>query len=169
MAGKNDINGEDRDLYSINESLLQSYRRIFISTASFLLAVGIFAKDEKNLPLFYFIIGMNLLIILWGWVPIVKVRAKIVDYYKYCIYKDPNYERELYIKSRKYRNKANKSVGKAGPWRLTRIKIDIVLPSMFVVVWLVLFFSDEASDVVKLVIIAFVLLSTLWHVGQELK
>jgi len=169
MAGKNEKNKENRDQYSINESLLQSYRRIFISSASFLLAVGIFASNQENLLLFYIIIGMNLLLILWGWVPIVKVRAKIVDYYKYYIYQDTEYNLEGFLETREVRNKAYQSVEEKGPWRLTRIKIDIVLPSMFVVVWLVLFFSDEASDVVKLVIIAFVLLSTLWHVGQELK
>ena len=112
---------------------------------------------------------MNLLLILWGWVPIVKVRAKIVDYYKYYIYQDTEYNLEGFLETREVRNKAYQSVEEKGPWRLTRIKIDLFLPCMFIAVWLVLFFSYAVGDVAKLVIIAFVLLSTLWHVQQELE
>lgn len=42
---------QDPQLWSINESLLQSYRSIFISSQSFLLAVGGIVVDKSTIVL----------------------------------------------------------------------------------------------------------------------
>jgi hypothetical protein len=69
------------DRWGINESLLQSYRSIFISSQSFLLAVGAIISDKNAVALFI-IVAISLGMIWFIWLPVVTCRQKIVDYYK---------------------------------------------------------------------------------------
>lgn len=149
---KNERSAEANRLYSVNESLLQSYRGIFISSESFMLSVGFLQFNGRVEPgLFYTIIILNLLIILFGWVDIVRARAKLVDYYKFTF--DPIPETEAFIKNHKIRKAAYQSLNKKknkkkrekGPWRETRIKIDLILPALYLIVWLLIFYFSEIT------------------------
>ena len=125
--------------YQANEDLLQSYRSIFISSESFLLAVGaIFLEKSFLLLLITSVVG---LIMIWFlWFPIVHARHLIVDYYKFqamgsfpengsvCTLHD-------YVHNRTLRKKANKTLGIKSNWRETRVKVDLYLPILFSIVW----------------------------------
>jgi hypothetical protein len=152
-----------RDLYPINESLLQSYRRIFISTESFLLGVAVFASDKKLL-VFIPIVAAGLIIIFLGWLDclgvagrlrikwcgVIIARARIVDYYKYEMNKEsnvrPNIDLDRYVHDRKYRNATNhenKKLRKKGNWRDSRKIVDRCIPVIFSLVWILLFLFYE--------------------------
>ena len=136
------IDKGETDFYSTNESLLQSYRRIFISTESFLLTVGLFAYGLDNLVIFFALVIFNFFIISCLWIPIVRWRALIVDYYKFNINKIVNcqsnekkYTLKDYLKKPDKRQEANKEIGLISNWRETRSKIDIALPILFLYIW----------------------------------
>jgi hypothetical protein len=137
---------ERKERYSINQNLLQSYRQIFISSESFLLAVGILALNEDKIV--FFIIALFSIIMIIGWFDVVRSRHLIVDYYKFSVYKT-GISRDDYVKKPERRNEANQIVGDdllKGNWRPTRKKIDCMLPVMFTLVWLVLIGSYELES-----------------------
>lgn len=130
--------------YSANESLLQSYRGIFISSESFLLAVGAIVAGERlwfpSVVLGVIAVGM----IWFMWFPVVCARLRIVDFYDFKLEEfkaegQDNYEskEEAYVKNRKIRAAVNAQASKMKRtnWRPTRIKIDFVLPCIFTVIW----------------------------------
>jgi ABC-type bacteriocin/lantibiotic exporter with double-glycine peptidase domain len=111
--------------WNTNESLLQSYRSIFISSESFLLAVGALFWAQSMIILLVISI-LSLLIIWFIWFPVVVSRHRIVDYYKYnmeCIEVIDKPTTTKYVKDRKYRNQLNKVIGLKSNWRDTRIKL----------------------------------------------
>jgi hypothetical protein len=133
---------ECKERYFTNQNLLQSYRQIFISSESFLLAVGILALGEDKI--LFLIIAVFSILMICGWFDVVRSRHLIVDYYKFSIYKKTGISRDDYLKDPKIRNEANQSVGDdllKGNWRPTRVKIDLMLPVMFTLVWIVLIWS----------------------------
>jgi hypothetical protein len=137
-----DVNCQDTtEKYSINESLLQSYRQIFISSESFLLAVGTLAL-EQDIAVFLIVAIVSIIIIWPGWFEVVKFRHRIVDYYKFSVEHETGISLKDYINNAKIRKTANQIIGKElgekGNWRPTRKKIDCMLPVMFTLVWLVL-------------------------------
>lgn len=128
--------------WSVNESLLQSYRSIFISAESFLLAVAVFSIEESTL--FFYISSVIAVLIIWVfWFPIVRSRHLIVDYYKYALeLSDKNREnlcseKEFVQKSENYLE-TKRTLGIKKHWRLTRIKMDLLLPILFSIFWLAL-------------------------------
>lgn len=134
--------------WSVNESLLQSYRSIFISAESFLLAVAVFSIEESTL-FFYISSGIAVLIIWVLWFPIVRSRHLIVDYYKYALELSDK-KREKLCSEREFVQKGDhyletkRRLGIKSHWRLTRIKMDLLLPILFSIFWfslvLVVFF-----------------------------
>jgi hypothetical protein len=123
--------------WSVNESLLQSYRSIFISSQSFLLAVG--AVLVEQYPYLNIVIaGLSLLMIWWIWIPVVKARRRIVDYYKYAL--KLNDEQSVLFLQRFIANQfLQEAIGEKKPitdLRETRKKIDIYLPIGFSIIWL---------------------------------
>ena len=127
--------------WSINESLLQSYRSIFISSQSFLIAAGAIFFDKSNLLLFI-LSGIGILIIWYIWFPVVVIRHRISDYYKYILDLPEEKINKLctatdYAINKEARRKANKIFNlKQGEWRLTRIKVDILIPILFTIIWI---------------------------------
>lgn len=128
------------DKYQVNEDLLQSYRSIFISSESFLLAVGaIFLGKSLLLLVITSVIG---LIMIWFlWFPIVRARHKIVDYYKFqadgsLSSIDSVCTIHEYVHNRRKRNQTNTNLGIRTNWRKTRKKIDLYLPILFSIVWI---------------------------------
>jgi len=133
---------DDTTRYSVNESLLQSYRSIFISSQSFLLAVGAIAVDKSTIILFATAI-ISLVMILWIWLPVVVSRHRIVDYYKFgadlphdkraalCTEKE-------YVHNRALRKEANATFRLRTNWRPTRLKLDVAIPGLFFLLWIAL-------------------------------
>lgn len=135
--------------WSINETLLQSYRSIFISSQSFLLAVGAIVSGKSRATL-YGIGALSLLMILAIWVPVVRSRHLIVDYHKYGS-KLPKVDQlklctvEQYVKKRKLRKEANVLLAIESNWRGTRVKLDALMPALISSVWLALLIYEACS------------------------
>jgi|WetSurSiteA1Bulk_404760.scaffolds.fasta_scaffold00006_17 hypothetical protein len=131
--------------WSINETLLQAYRSIFISSQSFLLAVGAIVSD-KSLVVLCVTAVISLVMIWYIWFPVVKSRHRIVDYYKYGLELDDTQWSELcefctenqYVKDDNLYSQANVLLHiniDDGEWRSTRTKIDLYMPILFSIVW----------------------------------
>lgn len=133
--------------WSVNESLLQSYRSIFISSQAFILAVGVLLIDNK--PIFLIVAIISLFMIWYIWFRVVRSRHLIVDYHKYASKLDKPKQEELrkrytedeYVKNKDKRSKANILLGIDTNWRPTRIKIDLLLPVLYTSIWLTLIFA----------------------------
>jgi hypothetical protein len=133
---------DSENIWSINETLLQSYRSIFISSQSFLLAVGAIVLEKNNIVLFL-LAGLSLFMVWFIWFPVVLSRHKIVDYYKYGsglsqIDRTQLCSEHEYVHDRKRRDKANKLFGIRTNWRKTRWKIDLLIPIFISVIWIIL-------------------------------
>ena len=112
----------------------------FISSQSFILAVGAIVLDKSTFILFA-IATMSLIMIWVVWFPVVVSRHKIVDFYKYRALKPaeiPDCTEGEYVHDPVKRNQANNVFGVSTNWRKTRIKLDLVIPIMFTLVWLLL-------------------------------
>ena len=146
------VTNEERDSYSINESLLQSYRQIFIESEAFLLTAGVLAF-EKFFPIFLAVVLCSLTTIII-WFPVVFSRHLIVDYYKFAVGKKTIFSEDDYVHPRKRkhttRKEINKIVGgklaKEGNLRKTRRKIDLYIPIAFLIIWLTLIFYYKAPE-----------------------
>jgi len=139
MSDQNNFFKNER--WGTNESLLQSYRIIFISSQSFLIAFGAILFDS-NTPLWLLITIVALtFVVIWGlWLPVVRARGLIVDFYKFNIYVNHPGRESDYVHDKKFRDKVNKEVKLPlhSNWRQTRIKMDILLPIYFTILWFVL-------------------------------
>jgi len=126
--------------WNVNETLLQSYRSIFISSQSFLLAVGVILLDKSDLILLF--ISILSLVMIWVvWFPVVVSRHKIVDFYKYqAKYPDKiiDCREEVYVHDLNKRKQVNAVFELKTNWRETRKKLDLYLPIMFSLVWILL-------------------------------
>jgi len=130
----------DLERWNVNETLLQSYRSIFISSQSFILAVGAIVLDKSTFILFAIAI-MSLIMIWVVWFPVVVSRHRIVDFYKYRAIKPgdiPDCSEAQYVHDPVKRKRANEGFGITTNWRKTRIKLDLVIPIMFTLVWILL-------------------------------
>jgi len=148
--------------YSIYESLLQSYRTIFISSQSFLIAIGAILLDSDNPFWLLFTVFVLALVIIWVlWFPVVRARARLVDYYKFGF--DSNKlgkDEDDYVHDKEFRNKVNKEVNKIN-WRPTRRKIDIYLPILFTIIWFALIVARLQMNNLKF--IWFIIICLLVH------
>lgn len=129
--------------WSVNENLLQSYRSIFISSQTFLIAVGaILLGDDKPAWLLCVIFLLGLIIIWKFWFEVVLSRARIVDYYKFQLSNElknhfENCSEEEYVKNKEKRKVINKKINITN-LRTTRMKMDIYLPIIFSIIWVAL-------------------------------
>lgn len=129
--------------WTVNESLLQSYRSIFISSQSFLLTAGAVFSGKQPEYLTYATVTLGLIMIWLIWFPVVRARLKIVDYHKYASALRPRALREIcseheYVQNASKRKHANQILGIANNWRATRIKMDVMLPILFTALWILL-------------------------------
>jgi hypothetical protein len=119
------------DHWTTNESLLQSYRSIFIASQSlFISGAALTVNTWINL-----IIVGTAIFHLWIGYTIVNTRTKIVDFYKYDLSRFIT-NIDDYIHDKDKRLNANRSAGIKTNWRKTRIKIDIYIPLSFLIIWL---------------------------------
>ncbi len=131
--------------WATNEALLQSYRAIFITTQSIFIAIGVFSVDSLILNITIFCISV---ITIWKiWFPVVRSRHLAVDFFKYSLELDDDRLEELlkecknekvYISNEDIRRKADVILGCDKHWRKTRVKIDIVIPVLFTIIWILL-------------------------------
>lgn len=126
--------------WSVNESLLQSYRLIFISSQTFLIAVGALLLNKEQ-PRWLLDAVAGVAIIIWIlWFQVVTARHRVVDYYKFQLDKSLACKFtccsvDEYVKDENGKRKAiNHAIGKKN-WRPTRIKIDFMLPLIFTAIW----------------------------------
>ena len=133
--------------WAIYEAQLQSYRSNMLSSQSFLLAVAaIFYKKSIVLEIGCAIIAV---IQLWYiWYRVILTRARVVDFYKYNLSASFNaegdqdthdgnrLEEKRYVQDKELRKRVNDKVDDLKHnFRLTRIKLDIILPISFTLMW----------------------------------
>lgn len=129
--------------WSVNASLLQSHRSIFISSQTFLIAVGaILLETDKPEWLLWLLAVSGWTIIWWFWFRVVVIRARFADYYKFQIDDKnkanfDNCSEEEYVKNKEKRDSINNKINKSN-WRTTRKKMDFGLPVIFSTIWLAL-------------------------------
>ena len=125
--------------WDTNENLLQSYRSIFISSQSFLIAVGAILLDSKTPWWLLPIVFIAAIMIIWVlWFQVVSARAKIADIYKHNLLE--NFDTQSitqYLKDKRFRKAVNLKHGIKN-WRETRLKVDLVLPIIFSIIWIAL-------------------------------
>ncbi len=145
----------DKTEWSVYEANVQSYRNFFISSQTFLLAVGAILLDKSSF-LLVLVALIGVIEIWYIWFRVVAARIYIVDYYKFSF--DDLYDNSgqplkegneklhysTYCSNQKLRKKVNQQFTNHKGWnrsdkfrnfRLTRIKIDIILPVLFTLVW----------------------------------
>jgi hypothetical protein len=129
--------------WRVNESLLQSYRSIFISSQAFLLAVGAILMTNY-FYMFVLLASLSLFIIWFFWFPVVKSRHKIVDYHKYQMDGKHRFDctENRYTENRKIRKEINKSIDLKN-WRMTRLKLDLGIPLIYSLLWIMLILSSK--------------------------
>ena len=130
------------DKWAVNESLLQAYRSTFISSQSFLLAVGAILTGKS--PVLVYLTAIVSVIVIWYiWFPVVRARHRVVDFHKFSagisdVQRAALCSEHDYIHSCDLRRAANAVFGVKTNWRTTRVKLDIGLPVLFSLVWLAL-------------------------------
>ena len=154
--------------WTLYDTNVQSYRSNMIASQSLLLAVAaIFYEKAVVLAIVICIVG---LINQWYiWWRVIQSRAIISDFHKFnSLYElsikvnnkgdvwedgDLYLSEQTYVSNRSVRQKANNwIVAQTGNkkfktnYRITRIKLDIILPIMFSIIWvLILWFSVISS------------------------
>ncbi len=135
--------------WSVHENLLQWYRSIFISSQSFLLAVAALFYNS-NEAVFLGVSAVALIIILYIWLPVVISRHRFVDYYKYAVELDKEDIEKLctdaeYVENESKREEANNILKLETNWRLTRKKMDGLIPALFLIIWILMMFTKYRS------------------------
>lgn len=139
----NERKSEYTSKWAANESLLQSYRVILISSQSFLLAAGAFLSNKNHFYVFVLSAVLGILAIWCIWYPIVVIRHRIVDYNKYASKIDAEKfiklldkcDDDVYATDPKKREETNLIFNIDTNWRKTRIKLDRYLPILFTILW----------------------------------
>ena len=151
--------------YLIHEQLLQSYRQIFIGAQSFFvaaIAIG-YKPAELNDSLLAWISIGNLLFIWCIWHRVVRARHLIVDFHRFYFDYLDEYnkipagpiDKKEFLKLFNFRQRKNiidRLDGKM-PWRITRIKMDLLLPIVFSVIWFLLaFYGKSMNEIFKIIL-----------------
>lgn len=116
--------------WTLNESLLQSYRSIFIASQSLIISGAALTSGTWIHPI---IISIAIVQLIIGYLVIVT-RARIVDFYKFNL-SEKGFKEEQYINNRTIRLNANKYIPGETNWRKTRIRIDLIIPLSFLLIW----------------------------------
>lgn len=146
--------------WSTYETNVQSYRSNMIASQSFLLAAGMFSIDRMVLSCTCVAIALFQLWFIWF--RVIRVRTIISDYHKFDLKNMFNnygnkivktneccenpLDEDTYLKNRGVRKKVNNVLSKEKHqpklkhnMRLTRIKIDLILPISFTLLWIIIF------------------------------
>lgn len=151
-------------IWSLYDSMVQSYRSNMIASQSLLLAVAAILF-EKNIYIECTVCAVALFQLWFIWSRIIFSRAIISDFHKFNALYNFNHlvdnngneikdtdetsflTEEKYIKDRTVRRKANLvlaartgNIKLKSNCRITRVKLDIIMPVLFTIVWLSLVF-----------------------------
>lgn len=152
-------NQEISNKWSTYEAHIQSYRANMIASQSFLLAAGIFSVDKVVLSCTCAAIAIFQLWFIWF--RVIRARTIIADFYKFslgcrfdncgCIVNKSTeqcenlLDEDMYLKNSALRKKVNKALAEyeGKPklkynMRRTRVKIDLILPISFTILWVIL-------------------------------
>ncbi len=132
---------ENKQAWGIHEANMQSYRSIMLSSQSLLLAVGAILIEKTSLVLVP-IAAIAIFQLWYIWFRVIYSRMKIVDYYKFEMYKTKKYDVNQYVCDRNIRSKLNNKYSVKGTFRPTRIKLDIILPITINLVWIIIIFYN---------------------------
>lgn len=132
-------------LWAVYEANVQAYRGSFNSSQAILLAFGAIIY-EKNTALFFFIAVVAILQIWCIWYRVIRTRILIVDYHKIFVdqkYQAPQHDigETAYLKDEDARRAFNQAAGMRSNWRLSRIKMDILLPIVYTLLWCAMLIS----------------------------
>lgn len=142
------------DKWSVYESNVQAYRSNMIASQSFLLAIGAIVIDKLILECAC--VGIALIQLWIIWYRIIRSRTIICDFYKYDLGSKFNncgqeinegctdfLDEDTYVKDRILRKKVNEKLANMTNkpklkynMRLTRFKIDLILPISFSILWI---------------------------------
>ncbi len=146
------------DRWSTYDSNVQSYRSNMIASQSFLLAVATFSIEKTLLGCTCVAIAIFQLWFIWF--RVIRTRTIISDFHKFNLdtrfnncgdeisdnakYCGKPLEEDTYVKNRVIRKKVNLVLEKINPklkhnMRTTRVKLDLILPISFTLLWIVLF------------------------------
>ncbi|MCM1159368.1 MAG: hypothetical protein NC300_11395 [Bacteroidales bacterium] len=143
------------DRWSVYEANLQSYRSMFLSSQSIMLAVGAIITGKSVIATVVVAI-VAVFQIIYVWLPVIYYRFLLVDFYKYSMgenfdaYGNLKEEKEslmlteqIYCKNKDIRKKVNSTISvnqnserAFSNWRETRKKIDIVIPVSMIMLWI---------------------------------
>ncbi len=128
--------------WDVNEGLLQDYRSDSLAIQGLLLAVGAIIYEKSTIVLIA--TAVLSLFMMWGILfPVVRARARVVDFYKYgSELPEELFETlsvDTYVRDRKERKRINHELfGGITNWRPTRKKLDIYAPVIISLVWIIL-------------------------------
>ena len=140
--------------WSTYEANVQQYRVLSATIQSFLLAVGsiLYTQDEVPNALLFLVTILAVLHIRFVWFEVVRSRHLIIDYYKFQHYSEltqeqldeleKNYPETRYVHEKEAREKVNNEFFERPNlklWRQTRLKLDIVVPIGYFIIWTGLF------------------------------
>ena len=153
---------DDVSVWSVYEANVQAYRGLSLSTQSLFLTAGaVLLADGLTVP-FIAVMAMSLVATWYVWFPVIFARTAIVDFYKYDLgsqfdstgdrvgpgtgandrLREGAYAHTANhaLRRRVYAGKPRGDADDARPFktlRTTRRKIDVVIPTMLTVVWLI--------------------------------
>ena len=143
--------------WDVYEGNVQAYRGISLTTQSILLAVGAFLYGHNPIMVSA-LAGLALILTWWVWFRVISSRTLIVDYYKFEIGlrfgtsgekivalgpgspkgSSPVTEGQ-YVSCRSVRDQVREALRASNPRfrsrRLTRVKLDIVVPVALSLIW----------------------------------
>lgn len=165
MDDRQDHLSEDSQ-WSVYEGNVQAYRGLALSAQAIYLAVGALLLPGGQLAPFLAVFALAMVTSWYVWAPAIFARTAIVDFHKFRL--GELFERDGTLatgqvpteplRAREYarttgwtlRRRVYAGMRESGfpgfrTLRLTRFKIDLVLPSLFTIVWLVFTISLVAG------------------------
>lgn len=160
MNNNNSKEFDSNARWSTYEANVQAYRSNMIASQSFLLAVGAILL-EKNAVLLGVCVVVALFQLWYIWYRVIRTRTIIVDFYKFQLFEkfnlngamlsdgEESLSEEEYLKNVQIRRKVNEQLAKdkhkpklRHNLRLTRVKLDLILPISFSIIWVSLFVAS---------------------------
>lgn len=137
--------------WAVYEANVQQYRVLSATVQSFFLTVGSILFTQQHVPnfLMLMIAVLAILHVRFVWFDVVKARHLIIDYYKFQHYAKltagdlaqlaDKYPETRYVHDAEARREVNaKFFRKPGLrlWRETRLKLDVIVPTAYVIIWI---------------------------------
>ena len=155
------MNSDEFTTWSTYDSIVQDYRANMLASQSLLLAVEAILF-ERSILLEIIICAIGLFQLWYIWFAIIRARTIISDFHKFnALYNfskiiningDKSSEQnslplteEKYVSDKTVRNRANYNLAEITKipklktnFRITRLKLDVILPISFTIIWVIL-------------------------------